>query len=87
MIVVFDSSPIIFLSRLDIIDKALSLFKTSYIPEKAIEEIFQFLNIARRSTFENANIAPCSMHFALCVSTSALTLAFFMLYLFLYALP
>ncbi len=39
MIVVFDSSPIIFLSRLGIIDKALSLFKTSYIPEKAIEEI------------------------------------------------
>jgi predicted nucleic acid-binding protein len=39
MIVVFNSSPIIFLSRLGIIDEALSLFKTSYIPEKAIEEI------------------------------------------------
>lgn len=39
MIVVFNSSPIIFLSRLGFIEKALSLFKTSYIPETAIEEI------------------------------------------------
>jgi len=39
MVVIFNSSPIIFLSKLGLINEALSLFKISYIPNSAIEEI------------------------------------------------
>jgi len=35
----FNSSPIIFLSKLDLMEKALSLFELIYIPELVIEEV------------------------------------------------
>jgi hypothetical protein len=36
---VFNSSPVIFLSKLGLIDEALSLFETVYVPAGVIEEI------------------------------------------------
>ena len=39
MVVIFNSSPIIFLAKLSFINEALSLFETSYIPESVIKEI------------------------------------------------
>lgn len=39
MVVIFNSSPIIFLSKLSFINEALSLFETSYISESVIKEI------------------------------------------------
>ncbi len=39
MTAVFNSSPIIFLSKLELMEKVLSLFELIYIPESVIEEI------------------------------------------------
>ena len=39
MIGVFDSSPIIFLVKLDLLDEVLSLFSKSYIPQLVVKEI------------------------------------------------
>jgi len=39
MIVVFNASPIIFLSKLNFVEKALSLFEICYVPESVIDEI------------------------------------------------
>jgi len=39
MTAVFNSSPIIFLSKLNLMEKVLSLFESIYIPELVIEEV------------------------------------------------
>ena|GEM_PF-5777314 len=39
MAVIFNSSPIIFLSKLSFINEALSLFEISYVPYSVVEEI------------------------------------------------
>ena len=39
MTAVFNSSPIIFLSKLNLMEKVLSLFEPIYIPELVIEEV------------------------------------------------
>jgi predicted nucleic acid-binding protein len=49
MVVVFNSSPWIFLSKLGIIEPALSLFKQVFIPSSVIEEILSKRNKAARA--------------------------------------
>ena len=52
MVVVFNSSPWIFLSKLGIIEPALSLFKQAFIPSSASEEILSKRNKAASALAE-----------------------------------